>query len=210
MPKTAPKQEKWLEAALKQVPRHGWTVTALEKAAEALKADKALVRLQFPNGAGDLVRLFHQSVDTEMEARIRANKAYLAMRISEKVAFGVKTRLELVEKHKEAIRRLHGWAAMPLNAPLALKLLWATADKIWWLAGDTATDYNHYTKRILLSQLYERTLLFWLDDTSKGHTKTWAYLDERIAAVLKVGREIGKLKDMAGMAGAFIKTRLVA
>ena len=29
--------------------------------------------------------------------------------------------------------------------------MWETADLIWRLCGDTATDYNFYTKRAILS-----------------------------------------------------------
>jgi ubiquinone biosynthesis protein COQ9 len=54
----------------------------------------------------------------------------------------------------------------------------------------------------------ERTQLFWLDDTSKGHADTWAYLDERIENVLKIGKQIGQLKDMASLAGTFIRNRM--
>ena len=62
--------------------------------------------------------------------------------------------------------------AMPQNVPLALRIGWRSADLMWRLAGDTATDYNHYTKRLILSGVYGSTLLAWLDDQSEGWTET--------------------------------------
>jgi ubiquinone biosynthesis protein COQ9 len=56
---------------------------------------------------------------------------------------------------------------------------------MWRLAGDTATDYNHYTKRLTLSGVYTTTLLAWLDDDSEGFAETGAFLDRRLADVMK-------------------------
>ena len=54
---------------------------------------------------------------------------------------------------------------------------------MWRLAGDTATDFNHYSKRTILSSIYAATLLVWLDDDSEGWSETRAFLDRRLADV---------------------------
>lgn len=200
----------WLQKALKFVPEYGWNPEILPKTAKALGCDSALVTVVFPRGISDLVQEFHNQADAAMTARIKAHRPFSSLKVREKVAFGVRARLEALESDKEAVRRLFGWAAHPLHAPQALRLVWATCDAIWWQAGDTATDYNHYTKRLLLAQVWQRTLLFWLDDTSRGHSATWHYLDERIAEVLEVGKKIGQAKDMLGLAGTFLKGRFAA
>src|SRR3546814_8607904 len=81
---------------------------------------------------------------------------------------------------------------MPQNGPLAAKLLYRTVDAIWYACGDTATDYNFYTKRALLAGVYSSTLLYWLNDRSEGFAATWAFLDRRIGEVLKVAGQLGK------------------
>ena len=72
---------------------------------------------------------------------------------------------------------------MPQNIVRAGKLGWRTADRIWRAAGDTATDYNHYTKRATLSAVYAATMLVFLDDESEGLTDTRAFLTRRIADI---------------------------
>ena len=57
---------------------------------------------------------------------------------------------------------------------------------LWRLAGDTATDFNHYTKRATLSAVYTSTLLAWLDDDSEGFVETRAFLDRRLADVMRI------------------------
>ena len=56
---------------------------------------------------------------------------------------------------------------------------------MWRIAGDTSSDFNHYTKRMTLSAVYGSTLLVWLNDTSEGWAETAAFLDRRIEDVMK-------------------------
>ena len=72
------------------------------------------------------------------------------------------------------------------------KMVWRTADAIWREAGDTATDHNHYTKRLLLSGVITSTTLYWLNDDSPGQEKTWEFLDARIDGAMKLGRGLGQ------------------
>ena len=66
------------------------------------------------------------------------------------------------------------------------KLGWRAADAMWRIAGDTATDLNHYTKRLTLSAVYGSTLLVWLDDESEGEADTRGFLDRRLADVMRI------------------------
>jgi ubiquinone biosynthesis protein COQ9 len=116
--------------------------------------------------------------------------------------------LELNEVYREAVHRTVTWLAVPLNVPHGAKLLWRTADVMWCMAGDTATDYNHYTKRGILSGVYSATLLYWLNDVSEGYEKTWAFLDRRIENVMQFEKVKAKaikatkdLPDIAAMLG---------
>ena len=117
---------------------------------------------------------------------------------------------------EQAVRRALSYLALPRNAALGAKCLYRTVDAIWYAAGDTSTDYNFYTKRLLLAGVYASTLLFWLNDTSEGRAETWAFLDRRIAEVTRLGgtlgRGIGALLDLPdrlfrGRAGG-VKTRV--
>ena len=75
--------------------------------------------------------------------------------------------------------------AMPRNLPLALRISWRSADLMWRIAGDTSTDFNHYTKRVTLGAIYGSTLLVWLDDQSADWVDTSAFLDRRIDGVMR-------------------------
>ena len=64
----------------------------------------------------------------------------------------------------EATRRCAAFLALPTNADLGRKLTWETSDLRWRWAGDTATDWNHYSKRTILSGiLIPAMTMRWFD-----------------------------------------------
>ena len=119
----------------------------------------------------------------------------IAERVRDKIAFAVRTRLEYLTLQREAVRRLMMWYALPLHLPLGIRRLAKTVDLMWRAAGDTSTDYNFYTKRILLSAVLKATIIYWLDDETPGCAASWQFLDRRISEILKVGKSISLLKE---------------
>jgi len=75
---------------------------------------------------------------------------------------------------------------MPRHAREGARLAWRSADRIWRLAGDEATDFNHYSKRGLLIGVYASTTFIFLDDQSDGLAETKAFLDRRIGDVMRI------------------------
>jgi ubiquinone biosynthesis protein COQ9 len=79
--------------------------------------------------------------------------------------------------------------------PLAFSgLLWAVADEIWHHAGDTATDYNYYTKRGLLSQILFHTALFMKGSKDYDPQALRAFLGRDVGRVFAVMRPVTSLK----------------
>ena len=69
-------------------------------------------------------------------------------------------------------------------------------DAIWRAAGDTSTDYNFYTKRLILSGVYTSTAAVWFGDDTDGFEKTWAFLDRRIEDVMQIEKVKGKAEKV--------------
>lgn len=180
-----------LERTLDHVPFDGWTMTALQRAAADEGLDGATVVNAFPGGPAELVAFHSAEADRRLLESLQAMDL-ASMRVRDRIATAVRLRLEQNAEHREAIRRALAFLALPQNGPLALKCLYRTVDAMWYAAGDTSTDYNFYTKRMLLSGVYSSTLLFWLNDDSEGHAETWAFLSRRIDEVLKIGGNLGK------------------
>lgn len=162
----------------------GWTQKAVDSAADQLGIDPAQARLAFPKQPAQMFDAYIQSVDAAVAAHFTPDRIE-AMKIRDRIRALIWYRLELMARSREAVRTGLSILAMPLNVPLALTAGWRSADLMWRLAGDTTTDYNHYTKRLILSGVYGSTLLAWLDDQSERWMETGAFLDRRLADVMR-------------------------
>ena len=165
----------------------GWTQKAVDTAAQQLGIDPAQARLAMPKGQAALIDVYIQEVDRALEAYFTPERL-AGMKIREKIRSLVWHRLEIMGPAREAVRRALAVLAMPQNLPLALRISWRTADHMWRIAGDTSTDFNHYTKRMTLGALYGSTLVAWLDDQSEGWGDTAAFLNRRIDDVMRFER----------------------
>lgn len=162
----------------------GWTDEAVAMAADMEGVDPDIARLAYKGGAMAMIGAWITSTDRAM-AEALPPQALVQMKIRERIRALVQFRLDAVAGRDEALRRALAIQAMPHNAPAALKIAWNSADVMWRLAGDTATDYNHYTKRAILASIYGATLLASLDDQTEDKRETAAFLDRRIDAVMR-------------------------
>lgn len=162
----------------------GWTAKAVESAAARLGIDPAQARIAFPKRRAAMVDAYIQGVDRELDRQLPAAKL-ASMKIRERIRTLVWARLKIMGPAREAVRNALSILSMPQNVPLATRIAWRTADLMWRLAGDTSTDFNHYTKRMTLGAVYGSTLLAWLEDSSEAWSDTAAFLDRRIDNVMQ-------------------------
>jgi ubiquinone biosynthesis protein COQ9 len=195
------KREQILQAALKLVPFDGWNAETLANAAINAGFDPNYAKIAFPNGVGELVDFFLRYLDRQMLANPPENLN--KMRIRDRIELAVKTRLQVAEPHKLAVRKtVSYYATHPIDAAQSL---WKTVDEIWYAAGDTSADFNHYTKRITLAGVYSTTLLYWLNDRSENHADTWQFLSRRIDNVMQFNKVKAKTGDIFKRCSAFVK-----
>ena len=162
----------------------GWTEQALRQAAALAGVDPAVARLAFPGGAMDMIAAWIDCTDAKMQSAL-GNGVLAEFKIRERIRALLQFRLDAAAGHEEALRRALGIQAMPQNLARTLQIGWHSADLMWRLAGDTATDYNHYTKRAILMGIYSATLAVWVEDASEDKAETRAFLERRIEGVMK-------------------------
>jgi len=198
-------QDKILAEFLANAAFDGWTETAFRAAVKAADVSRDMAGLAFPAGAMDVISFWSGKCD---RAVIAGFDPAQIPRLRDRVAGAVRLRLELMTADREAMRRAAQLLALPPYAPLSLKLAWRTADAIWLAAGDESADFAWYTKRATLVAVYGATLLTWLNDDSPEFEATWAFLDRRIADVMRFEKVkaqakglVAKLPSVAAIAG---------
>jgi ubiquinone biosynthesis protein COQ9 len=161
----------------------GWTAAARDMAADAAGVDRDVATLAFPDAMA-MIDAWFASVDTAMLAALPP-ETLATMKVRAKIAGLVEARLAILAPNREALRRARAILAMPQNLGKAAKLGWRATDTMWRAAGDTATDYNHYTKRTILAGVYAATLTAFLDDESEDFADTRASLSRRIDGIMR-------------------------
>jgi len=162
----------------------GWGEAALAMAAAALGVPADRARLAYPAGGAQMVDAWFDWVDKAMLEAFPPEKI-AAMKIRDRIRTLLLFRLQTLAPHREALRRGLALLAFPANAFAGARLAWRGADRIWRLAGDEATDFNHYSKRAILIGVYGSTSLIFLDDASADLAVTRAFLDRRIDDVMR-------------------------
>ena len=162
----------------------GWSEAAIAMAAAELGVPAERGRLAFPGGPMQMIDAWFDWLDKAMLAAFPPERI-AALKVRERIRELILFRLEAVAPQREALRRALSVLAMPSHALEGARLAWRSADRIWRLAGDDATDFNHYSKRGLLIGVYASTSLVFLDDRSEGLADTRAFLDRRIGDVMR-------------------------
>ncbi|MDT0509103.1 COQ9 family protein [Novosphingobium sp. MMS21-SN21R] len=184
----------------------GWTDAAVDAAAEAEGVDPALARFAFSSGPMAMITAWIARIDADMDAALSQSQLS-NLSIRERIRRLVQFRLDALAGKEEALRRALAIMAMPQNVAAATRLGWSSADKMWRLAGDAATDYNHYTKRVTLGAIYAATLSVYANDSSEDHADARAFLDRRIENVMQF--EKAKAKVLKPRGETFSLTRLL-
>lgn len=179
---------------LNDVPELGWTLAALKKGVLKAGYKEGDEYRAFQGNMETVLEHYLTMIDQQMTARLE-EVDLSSMRVKDRVATAVMVRLRLLEKNKEAVAKSVQYCRYPTRSSLALKGLYNTVNAIWYAAGDTATDFNFYTKRTLLAGVYSATLFYWLGDTSEDNIKTRAYLSRRLDQVMKIPKLKAQISD---------------
>lgn len=169
-----------LDAAVARAPRFGWNGRLVRAACEAEGLSAGDQELLFPHGARDLAALLSRRHDARAIQTLAATPAE-SMKIRQRIAAAMSARMEAGAQDLEATKKCAAFLALPQNADLGLSLAWETSDLLWRWAGDTATDWNHYSKRTILSGILIPALTMrWF----QGRDEADAFVARRIENVM--------------------------
>ncbi|HXQ49668.1 MAG TPA: COQ9 family protein [Stellaceae bacterium] len=186
-----------LAALLPDVPFDGWSLAAMRAAAQRVGMDAVELATLFPRGPRDAVAWFSDWAD-RLTLETMAARPVDGMKLADRIALGVHTRLALLAPHREAARRGMSLLALPGNAALGMSLLFHTVDALWHAADDRSTDFSYYTKRAMLAGIYAATMLYWFDDRSDECAATDAFLKRRLDDAMALPRLRAELERLAG------------
>ncbi len=182
-------RDQLLETALNLLPIYGLSDELLEKAEEQIYGERG--RTIFVNLA-DFVDYLLLDIDTKMLASLEQQDTQ-NLKIREKIKLALLTRFT-IQDHA-LVKQLASFFLKPQYAPLAFKSLSRTCDKIWYFAGDQSTDFNYYSKRMILAAIYSATIAYYLK-TEATEKQLAEFIEQRIQDSFKLAELKNKITEI--------------
>ena len=151
--------------------------------------EKEFEKLQkelLPMGIKTLMLEINEILNTKLQKEKKPLN-FSKFRINEKIKYFVLKRLELFDQIVDK-KKFFKNTLRPSYFINSNKILYKISDEIWFLSGDKSTDYNFYTKRLILMKIYALTFTFFVFDNSTNLEDTKRFLEKQIGLVLKFGK----------------------
>ena len=97
-------------------------------------------------------------------------------------------RFNILNNDKEFYKKTFYHLLIPSNNKIMKSSLYKSVDTMWYLAGDNSTDFNFYTKRLILAVIYVNALFVLFN-------KNFDEVESNIDRNLKKISKIPKIKD---------------
>ena len=97
-------------------------------------------------------------------------------------------RFNILNNDKEFYKKTFYHLLIPSNSKIMKSSLYKSVDTMWYLAGDNSTDFNFYTKRLILAVIYVNALFVLFN-------KNFDEVESNIERNLKKISKIPKIKD---------------
>jgi ubiquinone biosynthesis protein COQ9 len=176
-----------LEHMLKLVPFDGWTNYAFNEASKRVGFDEVAAKRAFPGGPAECMDYFFAKQDEALEQAF-PEPALAHMRTPQRIETLLNQRFKNLLPYRESVRRAVAKNTLPWRSADVAASLYRTVDLLWRLAGDGATDFSFYTKRMTLAAIYSSTLLYWLNDMSEQQADTTQFIQRRLQNVASFGK----------------------
>jgi len=173
------------------VSKNGFTQNSLENISKKYGLDINETELLFPEGNNDLIKFALEQLNNELEEYCRKIDL-IRLPTHKRIKKVLLSKVALMNKNKLFYRSIFLNLLIPKKNFSLSSQLYNSVDQIWFIAGDSSTDFNFYTKRLILSIIYSRVMLFFFNNNNQEELEN--ILDESLQRVSKIPEIKSKLK----------------
>jgi len=133
-----------------------------------------------------------------MMSRSKKPTNFKKLRLNEKIKYFVVKRLLLTDEiiDLKKLAKLNLSSKSPNNL---FKILFYISDEIWFLAGDKSLDFNFYSKRFILMNIYLNSFLYLVSQKKRDLNNLENFVEKQIKAVLTFGKLKSKFMNLVGL-----------
>ena len=158
-----------LQEAKPTIVKHGWNDDLFFKISKSSKYKHSEIQALFPEGYINLLEIYLESINLLMSQKSK-EVDLIRLRVHERVRELLMVRLKIILKEKELFKKTFLYLALPHNFKISARMLYKTVDEIWFLSGDTSTDFNFYSKRAILASIYTSTIIHFINNDDINET----------------------------------------
>ena len=185
------KRQEVLKFAKAFVAEQGLTKNSLENISKKYGLNIDETDLLFPQGNIDLIKFALEQLNNDLEVYCRQIDL-IRLPIHKRIRKVLLSKISLMNKDKPFYRSIFLNLLIPKKNFSLSSQLYNSVDQLWFIAGDSSTDFNFYTKRLILSGIYSRVMFFFFNNNNQEELEN--ILDESLKRVSKIPEIKSKLK----------------
>ena len=194
-----------LESSIKIISDNGWNQNTFKLISKNTIFSINEINILFSEGYIGLLKFSLDQINIQLQNKFNSN--LLRLPLHKRIRKILISKFELMNQNKEFYRQTFLHLLLPNNSKILFKQLYKSVDLMWYIAGDYSTDFNFYTKRIILSGIYSRLSLFFFNN--RNFKKMEEILDSSLNAVSKIPKykhRINTFKNSIPSLFTFIKS----
>ena len=186
------------------VAENGWNENLFDEISKNSKYEISVIQSLFPEGYFSLIDLYLDEINNKMTIQSK-NLNLIRLKVHERVRELCILRLSIMEKEKKIIYKTFMHILLPSNSKFCVKSLYKAVDQIWFLTGDSSTDFNFYSKRIILASIYSTTIIHFLNNNDIK--ETIKLLNKQLKKVSKIPKIKEKFMNISKLLPQLYKLR---
>jgi len=192
-----------LEAAMRQVDRHGWTVSAITAGAAACGLSPMAHGL-LPRGPIELVEHFSATCDAKLAAELHERAAELeGLEVHNRLLVAMQARLRMMAPYSATWPQALALRALPANLPNTLRDGHSLAQQLLDACGEDGRTplvpqpIDPLVKAMSVGAIYGAAELHLLTDRSPELSDTWTFVEREVNALRSVANVKSRLSDLS-------------
>lgn len=165
----------------------------LEKSMQECGFDVKFKDLIFENGVLSLIDFQIEEIVSKMQENVKNQVDFVNFKVRDKIKFCLYDIFEQQEVQKDAVSRFREFY-LSAKAPYGIKNALKFSDAIWIAIADKSTDFNYYSKRIILAKIIIRSFFVFIK-SDLDQVKT--FIDQEIEKVMKFEKFKAKFKEFS-------------
>jgi len=174
-----------------------WNQATLEKACGEAGFNPDYIDVVYPGKIEEFTKEFVQGCNSQ--AFLKAKENWAALKTTKKVEEIIFQRIcqyHFKLKNLEGLKKFLSYSATPSHIHASLKNIYDFSSEVWYELGDRSVDISYYTKRLSLSAIYSKSMLYSLSDKSDNLHQTREFIQKSIDGLMKINKLKQKVNEI--------------